>query len=101
VVTPEGTLFTECVEGPVNAVEGVFRSALVGIGEKGRQEPVIVIEPEPGADATAIEAGVREVLSRDWLAREIRRVLFKKEFPVDIRHNAKIRRRELAEWVAG
>jgi hypothetical protein len=27
-------------------------------------------------------------------------VLFKDGFPVDIRHNAKIRRRELASWVA-
>ncbi|HSH28017.1 MAG TPA: fatty acid CoA ligase family protein, partial [Wenzhouxiangella sp.] len=100
VVTPEGTLFTECVEGPVNAVEGVFRSALVGVGEKGRQEPVIVIEPEAGADQQAIEAAVRELLARDWLTREIRRVLFKDAFPVDIRHNAKIRRQDLAAWAA-
>lgn len=101
VVTPEGTLFTECVEGPVNAVEGVFRSALVGVGEQGVQEPVIVIEPEAGADRAAVERSVREVLSRDWLTREIRPVLFKDTFPVDIRHNAKIRRRELADWAAG
>jgi acyl-CoA synthetase (AMP-forming)/AMP-acid ligase II len=100
VVTPEGVLFTECVEGPVNAVEGVFRSALVGVGEKGRQEPVIIIEPEQGTDHAAVEAAVREVLSRHWLTREIRRVLFKNAFPVDIRHNAKIRRRELAEWAS-
>jgi len=100
VVTPEGTLYTECVEGPVNAVDGVFRSALVGVGEKGSQEPVIVIEPEGGADRASIERDVRELLSRGWLSREIRRVLFKDGFPVDIRHNAKIRRRELAEWAA-
>jgi acyl-CoA synthetase (AMP-forming)/AMP-acid ligase II len=100
VVTPEGTLFTECVEGPVNAVDGVFRSALVGVGEKGAQEPVIVIEAEPGADRASVEAAVREVLSRHWLTREIRRVLFKDAFPVDIRHNAKIRRQDLATWAA-
>lgn len=100
VVSPEGTLFTECVEGPVNAVEGVFRSALVGVGDKGRQEPVIVIEPEAGAEHEAVESAVREVLSRHWLTREIRRVLFRDSFPVDIRHNAKIRRRELAEWAS-
>jgi acyl-CoA synthetase (AMP-forming)/AMP-acid ligase II len=100
VVTPEGTLFTECVEGPVNAVDGVFRSALVGVGEKGAQEPVIVIEAEAGADRASVEAAVREVLSRHWLTREIRRVLFKDAFPVDIRHNAKIRRQDLATWAA-
>ena len=100
VVTPEGTLFTECVEGPVNAIDGVFRSALVGVGEKGRQEPVIVIEPETGAEREAVEAAVRELLSRGWLTREIRRVLFKDTFPVDIRHNAKIRRQDLAAWAS-
>lgn len=100
VVTPEGTLYTECVEGPVNAVDGVFRSALVGVGEKGRQEPVIIVEPEVGADRSSVEAAVREVLSRHWLTREIRRVLFKDAFPVDIRHNAKIRRQQLAAWAA-
>src|SRR5690625_7905101 len=50
VVTANATLFTECVEGPVNAVGGVFRSALVGVGEKGRQEPVMVVEAEPDAE---------------------------------------------------
>lgn len=100
VVTPEGTLFTECVEGPVNAVAGVARSALVGVGEKGHQEAVIVIETEPEADRAAIENAVRELLSRDWLNREIRRVLFHPGLPVDIRHNAKIRRSQLAEWAA-
>ncbi|MEE4304319.1 MAG: hypothetical protein V2J19_09190, partial [Wenzhouxiangella sp.] len=56
--------------------------------------------PEPDADRSAVEAAVREVLSRHWLTREIRRVLFKEGFPVDIRHNAKIRRQHLATWAA-
>lgn len=101
VVTANATLFTECVEGPVNAVDGVFRSALVGVGEKGRQEPVMVVEAEPDADRQTVEAAVREVLARNSDTAGIRRVLFHDGFPVDIRHNAKIRRRQLAQWAAG
>jgi olefin beta-lactone synthetase len=100
VRTGLGTLFTECVEGPVNAVDGVFRSALVGIGEPGDQEPVIVIEPEKGADRAAVEVRVREVLDAREDTAAIKRILFHKAFPVDIRHNAKVRRPQLAEWAA-
>lgn len=100
VVTSETTLFTECVEGPVNAVGGVFRSALVGVGEKGRQEPVMVVEAEPDTDRQTVEAAVREVLARHSETAGIRRILFHDGFPVDIRHNAKIRRQQLAQWAA-
>jgi olefin beta-lactone synthetase len=98
VQTAAGTLYTECVEGPVNAVDGVFRSALVGVGEPGEQEPMIVIEPEKSADRAAVELRVREVLDSREETAVIKRILFHKSFPVDIRHNAKIRRPQLAEW---
>jgi hypothetical protein len=34
------------------------------------------------------------------LTRAIDKVLYPKEFPVDIRHNAKIFREKLAKWAA-
>ena len=92
VRTAGGELYTECVEGPVNAVPGVYRSALVGLGEPGQQTPAVVIEAEPGADHDQIVPGVREIVQRFG----IERIEFSKGFPVDIRHNAKIRRHELA-----
>ena len=98
VQTAAGTLYTECVEGLVNAVDGVFRSALVGVGEPGEQEPLIVIEPEKKADRAAVELRVREVLDTCEETAVIKCILFHKSFPVDIRHNAKIRRPQLAEW---
>jgi olefin beta-lactone synthetase len=100
VRTGLGTLFTECVEGPVNAVDGVFRSALVGVGQPGDQEPVIVVEPEKDADRAAVQVRVREVLDAREDTAVIKRILFHQAFPVDIRHNAKIRRPQLAEWAA-
>ncbi|WP_338063095.1 fatty acid CoA ligase family protein [Wenzhouxiangella limi] len=96
VQTAEGELYTECVEGPVNAVAGVYRSALVGLGEPDAQIAAIVVEPEPDADRERIRLELRDVLSRFG----IERIEFSNDFPVDIRHNAKIRRRELAARLA-
>ncbi len=92
VRTASGELYTECVEGPVNALDGVYRSALVGLGEPGQQIPAVVIEAEPGADRARITPQVREIVQRFG----IERIEYSKGFPVDIRHNAKIRRQELA-----
>jgi len=96
VQRPSGALYTECVEGPVNAVPGVYRSALVGLGPKADQTPVIVIEPEP--DVTG-QSERRALIDPVRLAVErwgIERVELRDKFPVDIRHNAKIRRAEIA-----
>ena len=92
VRTIHGELYTECVEGPVNAVPGVYRSALVGLGEPGQHTPALVIEPEPGAEREPIIPAVREIIQ----GLGIERIEFSTSFPVDIRHNAKIRRHELA-----
>ncbi|MFP4208045.1 MAG: fatty acid CoA ligase family protein [Wenzhouxiangella sp.] len=96
VRTSSGELYTECVEGPVNALDGVYRSALVGLGQPGEQEPVVVIEAEAGADRAALAAAARQLLERFGISR----VEFSEAFPVDIRHNAKIRRHELAARLA-
>ena len=96
VRTATGELYTECVEGPVNAVEGVYRSALVGVGEPGAQQPAVVIEAEPDADRAKVSQAVREIVQRFG----IERIEFSKAFPVDIRHNAKIRRHELAARIS-
>ena len=44
VVTAEETLFTIPCEAIFNAHPGVYRSALVGVGPAGQQQPVICIE---------------------------------------------------------
>ena len=97
-VEPGVFLYTDQFEALVNQMEDVFRSALVGIGEAPNQEPAIVIEPM--ADAFPKTSGVRDAfVSRvlEQIARlggdsRIRRVFFRKSFPVDVRHNAKIHR---------
>src|SRR4029079_15588243 len=100
--TRGGTLFTIPCEAVFNTQPAVFRTALVGVGEKGSQRPVLCVELEKGVTAD------RENLRKELLAmarehihtHSIETILFHPAFPVDIRHNAKIFREKLAVWAA-
>ncbi len=99
VVTPEGTLFTEQVEGMFNAESGL-RSALVGVDRDGVTTPFICLEVESGR-APDPEALLASVASKHPMTRPVREVLIHRgRFPVDIRHNSKIFREKLAVWAA-
>jgi acyl-CoA synthetase (AMP-forming)/AMP-acid ligase II len=106
VVTEQRTLFSIPCEAVFNEHEDVFRSALVGVGPTGRKRPVVVIEPEPGrfpsgARKARFTDELLELARGHELTRDIRDVLFHRGFPVDVRHNAKIDREQLARWAAG
>ena len=106
VVTTNGNLFTIVVEGIVNTHRKVYRSALIGLGDYGKQVPVVVVEPWPEhwSENTAIQNSLaREILdichSNDR-SNEVQHVLLKNDLPVDIRHNSKIFREKLVPWAA-
>ena len=80
----------------------VTRCALVGLGERGRQRPALIVE-----------AVVKDLAAARLFARELRVLAlehahttpvklfyFHPKFPVDVRHNAKIHRLTLAQWAA-
>jgi acyl-CoA synthetase (AMP-forming)/AMP-acid ligase II len=105
VETKHGTLFTECVEAAFNRHPDVQQSALVGIGVQGDQFPVVCICFKPTVRTTRFSGRVAfrdfDVLARqvipsailvDWLDYD--------EFPVDVRHNAKIQREQLGTFTA-
>ncbi|MCA9071888.1 MAG: AMP-binding protein, partial [Planctomycetaceae bacterium] len=48
VETEFGRLFSVCCEAIFNEHPQIFRSALVGVGSKPNQRPVIIVEPETG-----------------------------------------------------
>jgi acyl-CoA synthetase (AMP-forming)/AMP-acid ligase II len=106
VQTPEGTLFTIPCEAIVNGHASIYRSALVGIGAPGDQEPVIVAEPWPEnwpkspKEAERLTAELKERMQSHPKTAMIQRVLLKRDLPVDIRHNAKIFREQIAASVA-
>ena len=101
MVTAEETLFTIPCEAIFNTHRDVFRTALVGIGDPGQQRPVLCVELEKGADTSNLTKVHQELLAiaaNHEVARNIKVFLFHPEFPVDIRHNAKIFREKLALW---
>ena len=106
VETPAGRMFTIPCEAIFNEHPKVFRSALVGVGDKPAQKPVIIVEPEAGEfpDSASAEAKFREELLQlgndSLLTEAIETVLFHRSLPVDIRHNVKIFREKLAPWAA-
>ena len=100
VETATGALFTECVEAIFNRHPAVRRSALVGIGSRGRQTPVVVVELKKGLAHVGWDHQLRDVAQSHEQTKHM--VYFLKHFslPVDIRHNAKIHREALAHWAA-
>lgn len=104
VITKTETLYTLPTEAIFNMHPKIKRTALVGVGEKGNQEAVIVVEPK---DKELINSSDdQEVLIQELLelgkrfphTEHIKFFLLHPEFPVDIRHNAKIFREQLADW---
>ena len=103
-----GTMFTVPCEAIFNRHQDIYRSALVGLGKIGSQTPCVVCEPWPDkwpqskADQERLRAELVRLASASWLTNTIkeRHILFRKSLPVDIRHNSKIFREQLAEWAS-
>ena len=105
VRTAAGDLPTESLEPAFRQHPQVFRCALIGLGEAPQQIPALVVEPRAGhfpedeiARARFI-AELRDVAETCPLADRVRHIVFQRALPVDVRHNAKIHRLQLAkEW---
>lgn len=103
VVTNNRTLFSVPCEAIINEHPDVYRSALVGIracdGESA-VVPVIIVEPNKDRtiDKKTLLEEVKKRARQSELTAEIEHFLVHKNFPVDIRHNAKIFREKLALW---
>jgi acyl-CoA synthetase (AMP-forming)/AMP-acid ligase II len=99
-----GPMFTVPCELVFNTHADVYRSALIGFEKDGRTHPVIVVETEElmdRADQKRLETELLELAKTRSHTEKIRNVLFHDDFPVDIRHNAKINRPALQQWAQG
>lgn len=101
VVDTSTTLCTEQIEPIFNTHPAVKRTALVGVGERGVQVPVLCVELRDAADAKRFDAIVEELrhIADGFVhGAKVQHYLLHPAFPVDIRHNAKIGREKLATW---
>ncbi|MEL4318702.1 alpha/beta fold hydrolase [Leifsonia sp. YIM 134122] len=104
IVTADGVVTPVGIEQAVERVDGVRRAAAVGVGPRGAQQIVVVVElsvrqrrsrlAEP-----ALAAAVREAAASG--GHEVAAVLVAATLPTDIRHNSKIDRAALARWADG
>ncbi|MQS16658.1 AMP-binding protein [Streptomyces kaniharaensis] len=101
VRTPDGDLHTVRCESVFNAHPRVRRTALVGVGPRGRERPVLCVELAPGTGRDQwprISDELRALGATSPMTKPIADFLPHPAFPVDVRHNAKIRRELLAGW---
>jgi acyl-CoA synthetase (AMP-forming)/AMP-acid ligase II len=103
VETEAGTLHTEPCEKVFRRHPRAARCALIGLGERGHQQPALVVETRvrSSAEAKGLAEELRRLAQQHPQTSAIGRFFFRPRLPVDARHNAKIHRLALARWAAG
>jgi acyl-CoA synthetase (AMP-forming)/AMP-acid ligase II len=107
VIQGSKTWYTIPCEAVFNSHPAIYRCALVGLGERNNQTPIIVTEPHPqhrpkSKDATnQLITELRDLAIRNPLTQRIEDIrIHPDRLPVDIRHNSKIFRERLASALA-
>jgi acyl-CoA synthetase (AMP-forming)/AMP-acid ligase II len=104
VITKNQVMYPIPCEAIFNLHPLVKRSALVGLGSMGNQEPAIVIERYDleylqGKDRSIFESELLTIAKKYQHTENINKIYFSKSFPVDVRHNIKIDRLKLKEEI--
>lgn len=101
VQSAKGDLYTIPCEAVFNQHPLVARTALVGLGEAPFQRPCLCVEakgPLSPADKARLFADLRATAQSHPHTESIQTFVLHRDFPVDIRHNAKIFREKLKLW---
>ncbi len=99
-----GDRFPVAAENVFNTHPRVARTALVGVGAPGEQQPIVIVEPLPGEmpkgqvmrDGFTMQ--LQNIGAKVPTTADLQVFLYHPGFPVDVRHNAKIHREELQQW---
>jgi acyl-coenzyme A synthetase/AMP-(fatty) acid ligase/pimeloyl-ACP methyl ester carboxylesterase len=99
LVTPSGVRTPVGLEQRAQAVAGIVAAAVVGVGPRGAQQVVVVVQPEvfahgPVVAEPALAAEVRAALA----GTDVAAVLVAERLPTDVRHNSKVDRSRVAAW---
>lgn len=98
VRSADGPVYPVRGEAVLNELDGVRRTAVVGVGPRGEQRAVVVVEAEPGHRGDDLRDRVRRAAAASPVLGEPRAVLFRTSLPTDVRHNTKIDRAALSRW---
>jgi len=104
VHSKNGPMYPVRCEAIFNQHPHVYRSALVGVGEIGHQQPILIAEPEAGyfpktdEQKKKFQTELLRLGQENDLTKTIQTFLLHPSLPVDRRHNVKINREELAIW---
>jgi len=99
--TEKGLIAPTCLENVLDRHQQVSRTAVVGVGSRGAQRVVAFVEMERGNRLSdRIIDELQELAQEAGFGGRIEQFLPHRGFPVDPRHNAKIRRELLADWAA-
>jgi acyl-CoA synthetase (AMP-forming)/AMP-acid ligase II len=103
VETGEETLYADQAEAIFNQHPDVLHTALVGVGDTGRQMPVLCAQLRHKlrpADVERVQFDLLQLAQSYSLTRSVRTVMFHPGFPLDPRNPAVIRRDALSRWAA-
>lgn len=103
VDTGQEVLFADQAEAVFNQHPDVKRTALVGVGEPGRQEAALCVELRQKlspANNERVHFDLLQLAQTFSLTRCVRTVLFHPGFPVDSRNPAVVRREVLSKWAS-
>ncbi|CAN2039476.1 hypothetical protein GMMP15_1290006 [Candidatus Magnetomoraceae bacterium gMMP-15] len=101
IISENETLYTIPCEAVFNQHPRVFRCALVGVGPVPHQTPVLCVELElhdSGENKRGLSMELLNLASNYPHTESIKTIFFHRGFPVDIRHNSKIFREQMAFW---
>ncbi|WP_090708916.1 alpha/beta fold hydrolase [Mycetocola miduiensis] len=101
LVTADGVVTPVKPELQAEVVGSVQRAAIVGVGPRGVQQVVAVVETTPGARRVALAPPELAAAVRAAVDVPLAAVLVVPRLPTDIRHNSKINRSALSAWAEG
>ncbi len=101
LTTATGVKTPVAPEQAVELVPGVSRAAIVGVGPRGTQVAIAIVETNPavkrvGLAPTALATQIRAAAQSTDLP--LAAVLVIDSMPTDVRHNSKIDRAKLSRW---
>ncbi|MFD1713353.1 alpha/beta fold hydrolase [Amnibacterium flavum] len=98
VVTADGVVTPVGPEQRIGAVAGVARVGIAGVGPRGTQQVIAIVETVPAARRPGLAAPELAAAARSAAGVPLAAVLVVPRLPTDIRHNSKIDRARLSRW---